>query len=90
MRLLSGLTLIIQLPELMPLRSKHDHGRDDIFIIVTHMKHAEIGAATEYNQVRMPIYTRLEVKQDTERLSRKPTIDVTLICLHSTLLALLR
>jgi len=37
-----------QLPELMLLRGMHDHGCDDIFIIVTDMKRAEMDAATEY------------------------------------------
>ncbi|KAH9080287.1 hypothetical protein EDB83DRAFT_2503422 [Lactarius deliciosus] len=36
------------LPELMLLRGMHDHGCDDIFIIVTDMKRAEMDAATEY------------------------------------------
>ncbi|KAA1469601.1 hypothetical protein DENSPDRAFT_835238 [Dentipellis sp. KUC8613] len=36
------------LPELMLLRGMHDHGCDDIHIIVTDMKRAEMDAATEY------------------------------------------
>ncbi|KAI0040268.1 hypothetical protein FA95DRAFT_1683879 [Auriscalpium vulgare] len=36
------------LPELMLLRGMHDHGCDDVFIIVTDMKRAEMDAATEY------------------------------------------
>ncbi|TFY83108.1 hypothetical protein EWM64_g916 [Hericium alpestre] len=36
------------LPELMLLRGMHDHGCDDIYIIVTDMKRAEMDAATEY------------------------------------------
>ncbi|KAI0263967.1 hypothetical protein BC834DRAFT_884771 [Gloeopeniophorella convolvens] len=36
------------LPELMLLRGMHDHGCDDVFIIVTDMKRAEMDAVTEY------------------------------------------
>ncbi|EGO24130.1 hypothetical protein SERLADRAFT_362182 [Serpula lacrymans var. lacrymans S7.9] len=36
------------LPELMILRGMHDHGSDDIFIIVTDMKRQEMDDVTEY------------------------------------------
>ncbi len=47
-RSLKRRAMMMQLPELMLLRGMHDHGCDDIFIIVTDMKRAEMDAATEY------------------------------------------
>ncbi|KZV64771.1 hypothetical protein PENSPDRAFT_656302 [Peniophora sp. CONT] len=39
------------LPELMLLRGMHDHGCDDVYIIVTDMKRSEMDAATKYFQL---------------------------------------
>ncbi|KAF8482387.1 hypothetical protein DFH94DRAFT_627293 [Russula ochroleuca] len=55
------------LPELMLLRGMHDHGCDDIFIIVTDMKRAEMDAATEYFKFVCQYTFGRAVKQDTER-----------------------
>ncbi|KAH9985853.1 hypothetical protein BJV77DRAFT_1061892 [Russula vinacea] len=55
------------LPELMLLRGMHDHGCDDIFIIVTDMKRAEMDAATEYFKFVCQYTFGRTVKQDTER-----------------------
>jgi hypothetical protein len=56
-----------QLPELMLLRGMHDHGCDDIFIIVTDMKRAEMDAATEYFKFVCPYTFGRTMKPDTER-----------------------
>jgi hypothetical protein len=51
----------------MLLRGMHDHGCDDIFIIVTDMKRAEMDAATEYFKFVCQYTFGRTVKQDTER-----------------------
>ncbi|KAH9999656.1 hypothetical protein BJV74DRAFT_767142 [Russula compacta] len=55
------------LPELMLLRGMHDHGCDDIFIIVTDMKRAEMDVATEYFKFVCQYTFGQTVKQETER-----------------------
>jgi len=85
MRLLLRTDNLIQLPELMLLRGMHDHGCDDIFIIVTDMKRAEMDAATEYFKFVCQYTFGQTVKQDTAReiYYRR---EITLICVHSTIL----
>ncbi len=85
MRLLLRTDNLIQLPELMLLRGMHDHGCDDIFIIVTDMKRAEMDAATEYFKFVCQYTFGQTVKQDTEREIHYRR-EITLICVHSTLL----
>jgi hypothetical protein len=51
----------------MLLRGMHDHGCDDIFIIVTDMKRAEMDAATEYFKFVCQYTFGQTVKQETER-----------------------
>jgi hypothetical protein len=63
----------------MLLRGMHDHGCDDIFIIVTDMKRAEMDAATEYFKFVCQYTFGRAVKQDTEReihYRRKPTLSL--------------
>ncbi|KAI9464994.1 hypothetical protein BJY52DRAFT_753779 [Lactarius psammicola] len=55
------------LPELMLLRGMHDHGCDDIFIIVTDMKRAEMDAATEYFKFVCQFTFGQSVKRKAER-----------------------
>lgn len=55
------------LPELMLLRGMHDHGCDDIFIIVTDMKRAEMDAATEYFKFVCQYTFGQTVKRKAER-----------------------
>jgi hypothetical protein len=69
----------------MLLRGMHDHGCDDIFIIVTDMKRAEMDAATEYFKFVCQYTFGQTVKQDTEREIHYRR-ERTLICVHSTLL----
>jgi hypothetical protein len=57
----------MQLPELMLLRGMHDHGCDDIFIIVTDMKRAEMDAATEYFKFVCQYTFGQTVKRTAER-----------------------
>ena len=57
----------MQLPELMLLRGMHDHGCDDIFIIVTDMKRAEMDAATEYFKFVCQYTFGRTVKRTAER-----------------------
>ncbi len=85
MRLLLRTDNLIQLPELMLLRGMHDHGCDDIFIIVTDMKRAEMDAATEYFKFVCQYTFGQTVKQDTEREIHYRR-EITLICVHSTIL----
>jgi hypothetical protein len=51
----------------MLLRGMHDHGCDDIFIIVTDMKRAEMDAATEYFKFVCQYTFGQTVKHDMER-----------------------
>ena len=51
----------------MLLRGMHDHGCDDIFIIVTDMKRAEMDAATEYFKFVCQYTFGQTVKHNTER-----------------------
>lgn len=69
----------------MLLRGMHDHGCDDIFIIVTDMKRAEMDAATEYFKFVCQYTFGQTVKQDTEREIHYRR-ERTLICVHPTLL----
>ncbi|KAI0033129.1 hypothetical protein K488DRAFT_85211 [Vararia minispora EC-137] len=55
------------LPELMLLRGMHDHGCDDIYIIVTDMKRAEMDAATAYFKLVCQHTFGQPVKPSTER-----------------------
>jgi hypothetical protein len=60
-------SFLSKLPELMLLRGMHDHGCDDIFIIVTDMKRAEMDAATEYFKFVCQHTFGQTVKHNTER-----------------------
>jgi hypothetical protein len=51
----------------MLLRGMHDHGCDDIFIIVTDMKRTEMDAATEYFKFVCQYTFGQTVKHDMER-----------------------
>lgn len=42
------IVLLTKLPELMLLRGMHDHGCDDVYIIVTDLKRQEMDDVTEY------------------------------------------
>lgn len=55
------------LPELMLLRGMHDHGCDDIFIIVTDMKRSEMDMATEYFKLVCGHTFGPTLKQSAER-----------------------
>ena len=57
----------MQLPELMLLRGMHDNGCDDIFIIVTDMKQAEMDATTEYFKFVCQYTFGRTVKRTAER-----------------------
>lgn len=57
----------VQLPELMLLRGMHDHGCDDIFIIVTDMKRSEMDMATEYFKLVCGHTFGPTLKQSAER-----------------------
>ena len=67
----------------MLLRGMHDHGCDDIFIIVTDMKRAEMDAATEYFKFVCQYTFGQTVKQDTEREIHYRR-ERTLICVRPT------
>ncbi len=65
----------------MLLRGMHDHGCDDIFIIVTDMKRAEMDAATEYFKFVCQYTFGQTVKRKAEReiLYRRKDI-CTILC----------